>query len=202
MAPQIHNVASHPQPAQADPLSWLDVYGDVLFRYAVTRVRDKTVAEDLVQETFLAALMSRSRFEERSSEQTWMLAILRRKIADWHRQRMRRQVPEMTSDDPIEGLFDSAGAWVHRPGDWSIEPEELVAKSEFWQVFSSCLKKLPERQGAAFSLRVLDELTAEETCKSLSLSPTNLWVTLHRARARLRECLERFWFQRHPQKPV
>ena len=72
-----------------NPENWVDEYGDYLYRYALSRVKDPIIAEDLVQETFLAALKARHNFQGRSTARTWMIAILKHKIVDYIRQKVR-----------------------------------------------------------------------------------------------------------------
>jgi RNA polymerase sigma factor (sigma-70 family) len=108
-----------------DPTTWVDAYGDRLFRYALSRVRDAGSAEDLVQETLLAALKSRERFKGDSSELTWMTGILRNKIFEFYR-RQAREVPLLPSDedaDPQSEFFDDRH-WkaAFAPRDWGGEP--------------------------------------------------------------------------------
>ena len=94
------------------------------------------------------------------------------------------------------GFIDSKGAWISKPTDQAFDPLLLSQRAEFWAVFRTCLQALPDRIGQAFSFRVLDDMNPDDVCKVLSVTPTNLWVMLHRARARLRACLEANWFER------
>ncbi|RMF92175.1 MAG: sigma-70 family RNA polymerase sigma factor [Nitrospinota bacterium] len=179
-----------------DPEIWVEQYGDYLFRYAMLRIRDPALAENLVQETFLAALHNRDTFAGHSSERTWLTGILKRKVIDHLRRRSReRPVSEITPEDSsIEDLFDERGAWKVRPNAWGIDPSEVLEKREFWASLTRCTAELPPRLAQAFLLREVDGLSSEEICKVLQVSTTNLWVMLHRARLRLRQCLENHWF--------
>lgn len=177
--------------------AWVDEHGHYLFGYALLRVRDRHAAEDLVQETFLAALKSIAAFRSESSPRTWLVGLLRHKIADYYRRRSRqpRAEPLDESDPLIDSWFDRKGAWIKWPGAREFDPAELHQRADFWAVFESCLRALPGRLGEAFTLKVIDGRTPDEVCKVLSITPTNLWVGLHRARARLRACLEANWFE-------
>lgn len=173
----------------------MDLHGDSLFRYALLRTRDPRVAEDLVQETFLAALQNRARFAERSSERTWLIGILKHKIMDYFRQTSREST--LDGDDQatevVVDLFDDQGHWhapATAPKNWIEDPSQILERKEFWDVLARCLAALPPRQARAFSLREIDDLDSEEICKLLNISATNLWVMLHRARSHLRRCLE------------
>jgi len=180
----------------SDPSTWVDLHGDVLFRYAFVRVRDRAVAEELVQETFLAALHARGEFAGRSSEQTWLVSILRRKIVDHFRGRAKAEAAVSTDEGDwfSERYFDGAGHWKETPPRWGKEAAGAMEKGEFWRVMEDCLSKLPGPMGAAFCLRELEQVDTEGICKILGMTASNLWTQLHRARMLLRTCLERNWF--------
>jgi RNA polymerase sigma-70 factor, ECF subfamily len=192
-------------PEPRGPECWVDRHGDVLFRYALLRLRDPAAAEEIVQETFLAALQSYGNFSGQSSERTWLVGILKHKITD-HYRRLSKLHPDWQAEDldiasANDGLMMTAGEWVNHwdfeagPCDWNANPAALVEQAEFRERLQRCLAALPDRLAAAFTLRELEELTSEEVCKVLSISATNLWVMLHRARAQLRHCLEVHWFR-------
>jgi len=172
----------------------VDAYGDALFRYAFARVRDQHAAEDLVQETFVAVIESQPSFRGDSSELTWLIGILRHKLLDHLRKRGREQPATETDDAVVSGFFDDRGRWRTRPGTWRIETETLLEREEFWQVLERCITALPDRQAQAFCLKMLDGANSQEVCKTLGVKATNLCVLLHRARTRLRDCLEKRWF--------
>ena len=184
-----------------DPERWVTEYGDMLFGFAAARVRDQAIAQDLVQETFLAAIRASQRFAGRSTERSWLFGILRNKIAD-HYRLQSREVALADLEGPYpeeEGAFCASGlgkdGWVGRmaPTAWEAPDKTLVSK-EFQDVLQRCLSRLPNRVAQAFSLREIDAVPSEEICKVLGLSPNNLWVMLHRARLGLRRCLEVHWF--------
>ncbi|MHC4601642.1 MAG: sigma-70 family RNA polymerase sigma factor [Planctomycetota bacterium] len=180
-----------------DPGEWVDRYGNDLYRYALVRVRNPEVAEELVQETFLAALKGRKSFSGRSSEKTWLIGILKHKIVDAYRKSSREKAlgkGEEDEDDPAEALFDANGHWKESPVSWGGDPKNLVEQQEFREVLDRCLEGLPDRMARAFFLREMEALETEEIRKDLGVTTTNLGVILHRARARLRHCLERNWF--------
>ena len=174
---------------------WVDEYGDRLYRHALARVRRVELAEDLVQETFLAAMRSADQFRGEGSALAWLLGILRHKILDAYRAAYReeRAAGELPADDELDEMFDARGRWRRKPGPWTVE-DDLVSRAEFWAAFRDCLDGLPVRLREVFTLRVLDDISGDEVCKALGVSATNLWVALHRARARLRGCLEVHWF--------
>lgn len=183
-------------PGASDPELWVELHGDALFRYALSRLGDAAAAEDLVQETFLAAIAGRGGFRGEAVERTWLIGILRHKLVDLLRRRCREQpLPAGDEGDAVvEGMFLPDGHWRNPPRAWGADPEDLASRREFWRVFESCRGALPGRQAAVFTLRMLEDVTAEQVCQDLGISATNLWVLLHRARIRLRTCLEANWF--------
>lgn len=168
-----------------------------LFMFAMMRLRDADLAEDAVQETLVAALQAVDRFENRSSIRTWLVAILRNKIADMMAKRGR----EVSADEMLDSLsddddwFDERGHWdaEAKPKAWS-NPEASLEQSQFWAVFEQCLKIMSPRTGEVFVLREVMGESIDDICKNLEITETNCSVILFRARARLRTCLEQNWF--------
>lgn len=186
-----------PTPARAsDPSGWVEAHGDALFAYCLQRVRDRDTAEDLVQETFLAALQGAADFRGDAAERTWLIGILRHKLVDHHRKRARERTGDAgdVADPVVDGAFDATDHFKVHPGAWAVDAGKLADDREFWAVFQACLAAMPTRLAAVFSLRVLEEAEPETVCQELDVTATNLWVMLHRARARLRTCLEERWF--------
>lgn len=188
---------SNTEKTSLDPETWVDRFGDYLYRFAISRVRDPSVAEDLVQETFLAALGSIKSFASRSSPKTWLTGILKHKIIDY----FRRKAKEPSGDDvetvaqDLEGLFDAKGHWKVGPDEWGGSPQGLYEKQEFMKVLNDCLSELSSRLASVFILREIVGETTEEICKALQITATNCWVMLYRARTYLRGCLEIGWFK-------
>jgi len=193
--------AASPAPASLDIDAMVDAHADALFRFALMRVRDRHAAEDLVQETLTAGIEKRDSFRGDSAERTWLIGILRHKLLD-HLRRRGRESPASGSgdaseeaDSTVERLFNEQGMWQSHPGQFSIDPDDLIERDEFWGALQDCVDSLPPRQGQAFSLKVVDDTASEDVCKAMGVSSTNLWVLLHRARTRLRDCLEQRWFR-------
>ena len=178
-----------------DPETWVDQHGDYLYRYALARIHDHAVAEDLVQDTFLAGLHSRENFEGRSSERTWLTAILKHKLLDHFRKISREQPVDYVESyaDTLDDLFDAKGRWKVGPAKWTVNPWKLLEQKEFQEVFSSCLSELPERSAHTFKLREMDGLNCEEICKIQDITTTNCYVILYRVRMVMRRCLEKNW---------
>ncbi len=202
------NARQTPQADDSDALStagdaaaWLDEHGDALYRYARSRIGNRELAEDLVQEVFLAALQSQDRFQGRAAVRTWLLSILRHKIVDHY----RRTAGPVSAADPIgrpdavrERYFSPKGLWKTAVASWKA-PDQALEDREFWDVLDRCLGRLPRSLSSVFVLRELEGLDMAALRRDLALSDGNLRVRLHRARLLLRECLEKHWFgaERH-----
>ena len=187
---------SVPLHEQMRPEHWVEEHGDYLFRFALARVDGTETAEDLVQETLLAALKASSSFSGRSSERTWLTGILKNKLVDRLRrfQRDRPFADLGQPDEYVDGLFDRGGHWKSAPRQWLGDPAKALERREFWDAFEHCLARLPDRLRAVFSSRLLDETPAEQVCQDFGISATNLWALVHRARVRLCRCLDRTGF--------
>src|SRR5215813_2850429 len=188
-----------------DPTYWLGCHGDYLYRFALTRVRDTAVAEDLLQETLLAAMRGYQGHEGRSSERTWLVGIMRHKIIDYFRRLARTPEFQMSSNEIPEDAnwFDQSGVWRghwredQAPVNWPVDPGLLLESKEFWEILDRCLAQLSQQMAAAFTLREIEGLSSNEVCQILNVTPNNLWVLLHRGRAKLRHLLEAEWFRGH-----
>lgn len=176
----------------------LVAHHDYLLRFARLQLRNETWAEDAVSETVLAALARPQSFANRSQLKTWLVGILKHKVIDALRHHSREVCgldnPDDDESDPLDYLgFQKDGHFSQSPADWG-NPEQQLSSRQFFEVLEACTSKLPAAQGRLFLMREWMELSSEEICKELSLTPTNLYVQLHRARLRLRECLELNWF--------
>ena len=201
----MNDSSSNLNTAATDPTEWVDRHGDALFRFALLRLGDRHSAEDVVQETFVAALRT-GRFAGKADERTWFIGILKHKIADHYRRTKReptgransderqsseRQSSERLSDDS----FDERGWWrKNTPADWPSSDGDPFSASDFWETLRHCLDGLPERLRVAFALRTLDDTPTSQLCDLLQVTPGNLNVMLYRARFALRRCLEVNWF--------
>jgi len=185
-----------------DPQKWVERYGDYLFSYALGRVNDSGKAEDLVQDTFLAALKAREGFRGGSTERTWLTSILKRKIIDTYRKKYSSKESSFGEHDGTvfdgdfyrgEGPFK--GHWLEGrgPNSHSFLPDGELEQEELMKFINLCIENLQAPLAAAFIMRMIDEEDSETICKELSITPSNLWVMLHRARLRMRECLEKKW---------
>ena len=172
----------------------LDALRPALLRIARLHLRNDAWAEDAVADTLLAALENRTVFEARSKLKTWVVGILKHKIVDTFRSR-RREEPLADDDDDLEdGLFKADGHYRDTPREWST-PESDLSRNQFLEILEMCVQQLPAAQGRIFLMREWLELTTDEICNEMSITTTNAGVLLHRARLRLRECLQQRWFQ-------
>jgi RNA polymerase sigma-70 factor (ECF subfamily) len=185
-----------------DPGKWLDLHGDYLYRYALMRVREAGLAEDLLQETLLAAIGSCDRHAGRSSERTWLVGIMKHKVVDHFRRLARSSQFQLLPEHDDTNYFEDSGPWTghwrddQAPLSWAADAGALAESGEFWQTFDHCLAQLPEQMSIAFTLREIDGLSSAEICEILNVTPNNLWVLLHRSRNKLRNLLEVNWFSR------
>ncbi len=168
-----------------------------LLRFARLQLRNEAWAEDAVSETVLAALAKPQAFQSRSQLKTWLIGILKHKVIDMLRLHGREISMSPQDDDGADLLdligFKPDGHFAEVPTDWG-NPEQDLRNQQFLKVMDICVEKLPATQGRLFLMREWLELSVDEICKELSLTTTNLYVQLHRARLRLRECLELNWF--------
>ena len=180
----------------ASPEEWVDLYGDILFRFAYGRTLNPELAEDLVQETFLSALRSKSSFKGSSSLKTWLISILKNKTID-HFRRVAFEQPAAGfpgDADPIIDLFDKQGKWITEPPRWEGDPQKLVENDQFWQAVQNCIAGIPDRLAHIFTLRELNEMTTPEITELMDITQQNCWTLLHRARLTMKECLSAKWF--------
>ena len=178
------------------PDKWVDLYGNYLYRFALARISDPERAEDLVQETFLAALKSRRNFKQRSSPKTWLTAILKHKLIDHLRKSGREQNwdSEEALDRNIDEMFDDTGHWSMRPRRWNTHPDAHFEQKEFLKILYACLAALPKRIARIFMMREMEGSSTEEICQVMGITSTNCWTMLYRARNGLRRCLQHNWF--------
>ena len=178
----------------------LDPHRGYLLRVARLQLRDEALAEDVVQETLLAAL-SGSGFSGKSSLRTWLTGILKHKIVDAIRRKQREPASasafgniesELAIED-FDALFGERGDWDAQPADWG-DPEAALRQAQFFDVMDFCLDKLPPSTARVFVMREVLDLETDEICKELGITANNLWVILYRARMSLRQCLAQNWF--------
>ena len=172
--------------------SWVEEFGDRLFRHALLRTGNREVAQDLVQETFLAAVNGLEKFRGEASPMTWLSAILRRKIADHFRRRDAHDPQTIGTD--IARSVETDWDWPNAAEAWSIDPRKIAEDREFWEVFGRCLRSLPPTLAEAYILRDIEGETPKNICEMLGISGTNLSMRVKRARIAMRDLLQEHWF--------
>ena len=179
---------------QIDPNKWIDLYSDYLFNYTITRVNDRDLAKDLVQDTFFAGLKSMKNFKGEASERTWLISILKRKIIDHYRKinskKGKAEVRMSYSSDENEG--DWLEERVADPFDKTAE--DSIENTELGLAIHDCLGKLPEKQATVFKMKTILGYETEAICNELDITASNLWVIIHRARTAMADCMEKNWF--------
>ena len=178
-----------------DPNKWIDSYSDYLYNYTITRVSEREIAQDLVQDTFFAGLKSMKNFKGEASERTWLVSILKRKIIDHYRKiNSKKGKAEVrisyNSDSETEG--DWLEERVADPFDKTAE--DNLENEELGLAIHNCIDKLPKKQATVFKMKTLLGYETEAICNELSITPSNLWVIIHRARTAMAECLKQNWF--------
>ena len=180
-----------------NPNIWVEEYRESLFKYALTRLRDADLAEESIQETFLAALQSRKEFQGLASEKTWLISILKRKIYDHFRRIGRdKQVNVTFHKERLKyDVFNNEILPAVRSHIWFSDPSIVYEQKEFLKIIKHALSELPGRMAQAFILREVIELSSQEICEFMDINICNLYVMVHRARKRLRDDLQLKWFQ-------
>lgn len=178
-----------------NPNKWIDRYADYLFNYTISRVNNKEMAQDLVQDTFLAALKSMKNFKGEASERTWLISILKRKIIDHY-----RKINSKKGKAEVRIIYNNA---TETEGDWLEEQvadpfdktaEDTIQNEELGNAIFDCLSKLPKKQAEVFKMKTIEGLETETICNELNITASNLWVIIHRARTAMAACLEDNWF--------
>lgn len=190
----------------ADPQALQSLRAQML-RFATLQLGDEQLAEDAVQEALIGALKNAAAFRGQAALKTWVFAILKNKIADTLRQKKRlgeasALMQERDGEENLDELFNARGMWEpdERPAAWG-NPQESLHQAQFWKVFEVCLTGLPGHQARVFMMREYIGLESDEICSTVGISTSNLNVLMHRARLRLRECLENHWYMKKKEQP-
>ena len=184
-----------PRPCGLSPATWLDDHGDYLYQFALIRVRDSHLAEELVQETLVKGLAGFSRFRGEAAVRTWLTQIIRREISQHFRRSNRFHKHSISGDvegrDGLEELLTV-----------KLQPaafQSALERDEFWQVIWGCLEGTPPHLAEAMVLKLAnDDLSIADLCAQLGISAANFSVRLFRARLLLRACIEKKWLRPEP----
>jgi RNA polymerase sigma-70 factor (ECF subfamily) len=180
---------------EINPNKWIDLYSDYLFNYTISRVSDREIAQDLVQDTFLAGLKSMKNFKGEASERTWLISILKRKIID-HYRKINSKKGKAEVRITYNGDSESEGDWLEeRVADpFDKNAEDTLQNSELGDAIHNCLSKLPLKQAEVFKMKTILGHETEVICNELNITASNLWVIIHRARTAMASCLKENWF--------
>ncbi len=182
-----------------NPHQWVMIHADYLYAYAISRINDEEQAKDLVQETFLAALEKVNSFEGKSSERTWLTAILRNKIVDVYRKKSSglANANINKAEQEVTGFFDHDNGhhWKeeHAPKAFGIDNYDPLINKEFNQILQKCMQKLPALWLSVFTMKHMDDQTTDIICTELKVTAANFWVIIHRTKLNLRACLQKNW---------
>ncbi len=188
----------HKKTVNAKPEKWLELYGDMLYQYALPRVSDQLIAEDLVQETFLSGLKGLGNYKGEASEKNWLFTILKNKIIDHYRKKAKEKpITSMADLTAMEGgWFGTDGSWAdeRKPRSWHLADTPLETK-EIQNIILRCRDNLKSLQQFVFTLKYMEDRDSDEICKVLNITPSYYWVLIHRARLQMRECVEQKWLK-------
>ncbi len=179
-----------------EPEKWIVRYADYLYNYTITRVDNQEIAKDLVQETFLSGVKGKDSFRGQAAERTWLVSILKRKIIDYY-----RKINSAKGQKEVKMNFyedgEQKGSWIEEraPQAWGNDADHSIENSELKDALDRCIDNLPEKYRIVFMLKTVQRYETEEICNELDITPSNLWVIIHRARTQLRKCMEENWFK-------
>ena len=180
----------------AQPDTWVDRYGNYLYAYAMSRLRNAEAAADCVQDTFLAGIKALDRFDGSRDIKFWLRGIMHNKIVDQIRKSVKENKVNIDNEDEelLESFwFKYSGITTTNPDPWQFNPRKACDNTEFWEVLNTCIDQVKEPARQAFVLRMLEDMETEEVCKVMDITPNYLWVLLHRAREQLKVALEQKW---------
>lgn len=178
-----------------NPSRWIELYSDYLFNYTISRVNDREIAKDIIQDTFFAGLKSMKNFKGEASERTWLISILKRKIIDYY-----RKINSKKGQAEVRMTYntdENQGDWLEErvEDEGYLNAQEALENTELGDAIYDCLSKLPEKQAAVFKMKTILNYETEAICNELNITASNLWVIIHRARTALAECMEEHWFK-------
>lgn len=184
------------------PAKWVELYGDYLLKFALFRLNDVALCEDLVQETFLAGLKASENFKGESSEKTWLTNILKNKIIDEYRKKSRSKIVDdetQKEETDFTNFFEKNendyGHWQteQKPIAWEKSILDKMVTQEYYQVLKRCMSKLPELQFNLIQEKFFIENDPKNICKKYNITQSNYWVMIHRVHIVLRKCIEINW---------
>lgn len=179
---------------EKDVEKWVDNHSDYLLNYGLSKIQDRDLILDFIQDTFIAALGAIDKFEGRSEPRTWLTSILNRKIIDYWRKKGGQKTDVVShffygENDKSEGhwILDNAPSQQIASVEHKIEAEEQVRELE------ECLEILPEQWRGIVYAKYMQQKKGEEICNEFEVTSSNFWVIVHRAKLTLRDCLKSKW---------
>lgn len=201
MQPPDSAVAVGPADEAATPLSHAEwpVLRQRLLRQARFAVHDAGLAEDLVQDTLMAAFQQRDKHRGSATLATWAMAILKNKVADWYRSPDRRRMVQLAPEDDVLGdavdaLYDAQGSYTDPVPTWQ-QPDNHLEQRQMMTALERCVSCLPRRTGRVFMMREWLGFETAEICERVGVSADNCRTIMHRARMALRACMQRDWIK-------
>ena len=173
---------------------WVNTYTEELLSWTMHKISDSESAKDIVQDTFLAVAKSVDQYKLESNPKTWIFSILNNKISDYYRKKYR-QVSK-ADYDILSSFFTEHGEWIpdKQPQHWQNDEKNLLDDLEFIEILNYCLEHLPHKFNAVIKMKYYSEKKPAEICQELDINSTNMWQMMHRAKLKLRECIENGWF--------
>lgn len=174
---------------------WVEAYTEDLINRALTKIPDIESVKDIVQETFLAVSMNINTYEQKSNPKTWIFSILNNKISDYYRKKYKQGAD--ISLDALPSNFSANEDWIKEkiPMSWQTEKQNLLDDSKFIEILNYCLEHLPHKFSTVINMKYFSNKKPEEICQELDISTTNMWQIMHRAKLKLRDCIETAWFK-------
>lgn len=168
-------------------------YSDDLYRYAYSRTNDHEIAQDLVQDTLIVAYQKYDTFRGESSPKTWLTSILKFKVADHYRKKIKQNVSDVEIGE-ISESFKGNGHWNSDKSPFSFgDDEHLLDNPKFVGVFNGCIDGLPEMWSAIIKMKYINPKDTKEIRKEFGITDTNMWQIVHRSKLKLKECLKTNW---------
>lgn len=182
-----------------NPDKWVEAFGDELYLFILKRIADEERAKDLLQDIFYSAWKNKEGFKGEASERTWLYQICKNKIIDFYRKGKNAMLTTSLNSEDDEQYFDEHGNWQKdsKPHNWGMDAGSKIETKEFYKVLEQCKEDLKKMQQAVFAMKYLDDMESEEICKVLDITPSNYWILIHRARLKMRLCMEKKWFDKY-----
>lgn len=173
---------------------WVENYTQGLILRAMQKISDTETAKDIVQDTFLVAAQNFNKFQNKSSPKTWLFSILNNKISDYYRKKYRQDTK--VDFDVFSSFFSADGDWnsENKPKNWQDNQKNLLDDLEFIDILNYCLENLPGKFNSVIKMKYYSDKEPKEICQELEISTTNMWQIMHRAKLKLRNCIEEGWF--------